>query len=264
MEQPKIVFLSDYQSPIFQVEKLDLIFDLYDDAAIVMAISQLKKSRSGALLLNGEDLELLELSIAGCVLGCEEYSYVDGLLQINSVPDSFELKITTRVNPVANTALEGLYQSNGIFCTQCEAEGFRKITFYFDRPDVLTVFSTKIIADKVVCPVLLSNGNLVEQGDLEEGRHFAVWNDPHPKPCYLFALVAGDLALVQDCFSTISGREVDLRFYVEVHNLDKCTYAIQSLKNSMQWDEERFGLEYDLDIYMIVAVDDFNMGSYGE
>jgi len=261
VKQPQTILLSDYQPPVFQVETLDLVFELNADATVVTATSQLQRVHSGALLLNGEDLELLELSVAGRILDRSEYSYADGLLKVDDVPSSFEMKVKTRVSPATNTALEGLYQSSGNFCTQCEAEGFRKITFYFDRPDVLTVFSTKIVADKAQYPVLLSNGNLVDKGDLEGGRHFAVWQDPHPKPCYLFALVAGDLSLVQDSFSTMSGREVDLRIYVEAHNLDKCAHAMQSLKNSMQWDEQRFGLEYDLDIYMIVAVDDFNMGA---
>lgn len=261
MKQPQTILLSDYQAPTFQVDKLDLTFELNADATLVTATSQLYRQEQGPLLLNGENLELLAVSVDGKELVDTEYIHTDGLLKIEEVPDRFELKVLTQINPAANTALEGLYQSSGNFCTQCEAEGFRKITFYFDRPDVLTVFSTKIIADKTLYPVLLSNGNLQQQGELADNKHFALWHDPHPKPCYLFALVAGDLALVQDQFTTVSGRSVDLRIYTEVHNIDKCSHAMQSLKHSMQWDEQRFGLEYDLDIYMIVAVDDFNMGA---
>ena len=163
--------------------------------------------------------------------------------------------------PAANTALEGLYQSGDALCTQCEAEGFRHITYYLDRPDVLARFTTKIIADKIKYPFLLSNGNRVAQGELENGRHWVQWQDPFPKPCYLFALVAGDFDVLRDTFTTRSGREVALELYVDRGNLDRAPWAMTSLKNSMKWDEERFGLEYDLDIYMIVAVDFFNMGA---
>ena len=260
-EQPQTIYLKDYQAPAFTVEKLDLLFELSANDTQVTATSQLVRTGSGELQLNGEDLELLELAIDGQVLSASQYDYADGILSVAAVPDQFELRVKTRINPAANTALEGLYQSSGNFCTQCEAEGFRKITFYFDRPDVLTVFTTKMIADKQQYPVLLSNGNLQDSGDLPDGKHYATWHDPHPKPCYLFALVAGDLALIQDSFTTQSGRVVDLRIYVESHNADKCEHAMRSLQNSMAWDEKRFGLEYDLDIYMIVAVDDFNMGA---
>lgn len=264
--QPQTIYLSDYQPPSFRVERLDLCFDLAPEATVVTATSQHIRIHPGECVLNGEGfagqpLELVEIQLDGEVLAADAYEHSGEGLCLLDPPDEFELCITTRIAPLKNTALEGLYQSSGNYCTQCEAEGFRKITFYYDRPDVLTVFTTRIEADKAECPVLLANGNLLEAGELEGGRHYAVWQDPHPKPCYLFALVAGDLALIQDQFTTRSGRVVDLHIYVEAHNADKCDYAMLSLKNAMRWDEERFGLEYDLDIYMIVAVDDFNMGA---
>ena len=182
-------------------------------------------------------------------------------LTLNNLNGSHKLNITTRIYPHLNTSLEGLYKSRVMICTQCEAEGFRKITYYLDRPDVMSEFRTKIIADKSVFPVLLSNGNRVAQGELNDGRHWAEWHDPFVKPCYLFALVAGKLANTDDTFTTVSGREVLIRLYVEEKDLDKCEHAINSLKNAMKWDEDVYGREYDLDIYMIVAVDDFNMGA---
>lgn len=185
----------------------------------------------------------------------------EGALVISNLPERFTLKIVNEISPAANTALEGLYQSGDALCTQCEAEGFRHITYYLDRPDVLARFTTKIIADKTKYPFLLSNGNRVAQGELENGRHWVQWQDPFPKPCYLFALVAGDFDVLRDTFTTRSGREVALELYVDRGNLDRAPWAMTSLKNSMKWDEERFGTEYDLDIYMIVAVDFFNMGA---
>lgn len=169
--------------------------------------------------------------------------------------------MVTWIEPQNNTRLEGLYKSSGMFCTQCEAEGFRCITFFPDRPDVMARFRTRIEANKDAYPVLLSNGNDVERGELENGRHYVTWEDPFPKPCYLFALVAGDLVEKQDTFTTCSGRGIDLRMYVEPRNAEKCDHAMDSLKRSMRWDEEVYGREYDLDIFMIVAVDDFNMGA---
>ncbi|MCI5146405.1 MAG: aminopeptidase N [Candidatus Electrothrix sp. AR3] len=183
------------------------------------------------------------------------------ILHIAQVPEQFELEIETRINPKNNTALEGLYLSSGNYCTQCEAEGFRRITCWPDRPDVMAVFTTTIIGPQDTCPVMLSNGNLIEHSVLEEGRHTATWHDPFPKPSYLFALVAGNLVQIADQFTTCSGRVVDLHIYVEERNQTKCEHAMESLKKSMRWDEEVFGREYDLDIYMIVAVDDFNMGA---
>ena len=177
------------------------------------------------------------------------------------MPERFTLEIETEIDPGANTELSGLYLSNGNFFTQCEAEGFRKITYYPDRPDVMARFFTTITGDKKKYPVLLSNGNLIGSGELKDGRHFAKWHDPFPKPAYLFALVAGDLARISDAFTTMSGRKVDLHIYVQHHNKDKCGHAMESLKLAMKWDEETYGREYDLDLFMIVATDDFNMGA---
>ncbi|WP_304440928.1 M1 family aminopeptidase, partial [Oleiphilus sp. HI0132] len=190
-----------------------------------------------------------------------EYLLDDESLTVESVPAKFELQCETWIKPQDNKRLEGLYKSSSMFCTQCEAEGFRRITYYMDRPDVLTVFTTRIEADKALYPNLLSNGNAIESGNLEDNRHFVTWHDPHPKPCYLFALVAGDLHCHEDSFKTMSGRQVALKIFVDHKNADKCDYALDCLKRSMRWDEEVYGREYDLDIFMIVAVDDFNMGA---
>lgn len=261
-EQPQTIYLKDYQAPSFEVASLNLDFDLHDEVTTVTATAQYKRTQANAdLVLDGEELELVSVAIDGEELGSDAYSVTDTQLTIPNTPESFELIVVTRIKPQENKSLEGLYQSSGNYCTQCEAQGFRKITYYLDRPDVMTVFTTRIEADKTNYPVLLSNGNLIDQDDLENGRHWATWNDPHQKPAYLFALVAGDLKQVEDHYTTASGREVVLRIFTEAHNIDKCEHAMESLKRSMQWDEERFGLEYDLDIYMIVAVDDFNMGA---
>ena len=182
-------------------------------------------------------------------------------LKIKNLPQSFTLVIENQINPKDNTILEGLYASGDILCTQNEPEGFRRITYFLDRPDVMAKYTTKIIADKKRFPVLLSNGNPIDKGELENGKHFVTWEDPFAKPSYLYALVAGDLGVVEDKYTTKSGREVLLQIFCDKGNEDKCSHAMQSLKKSMKWDEERFGLEYDLDIYMIVAVDSFNMGA---
>jgi aminopeptidase N len=265
LEAPKTVKLSDYAPPDFLVETVELEFDLAESAAVVRSTLTLKRNPArlaGApLVLDGQHLELLSLAIDSRPLAPGEYSVDNERLTIPAAPDSLTLEVVTRIDPAANTALEGLYLSSGNFCTQCEAEGFRRITYYPDRPDVMARFSTTIRADKASYPVLLSNGNLVASGDLPGGRHFARWEDPHPKPCYLFALVAGNLAAVDDEFVTRSGRRVKLRIFVEPGNRDKCDHAMASLKRAMKWDEDRFGLEYDLDIFMIVAVGDFNMGA---
>lgn len=261
--QPSTIYLRDYTPPAFEVLALDLSFELGDDATLVTneAIYQRRSASESTLELMGEQLELVSIAIDGKLLGAESYQVSDTGLTLPNFPAHAKLTIVTRIYPQQNTSLEGLYQSSGNFCTQCEAQGFRKITYYPDRPDVMTVFSTRITADKIKYPVLLSNGNLVEQGELSDGRHWARWSDPFPKPSYLFALVAGNLLHVEDHYTTISGRNVTLRIYTEPHNIDKCDHAMQSLKRAMHWDEQRFGLEYDLDIYMIVAVDDFNMGA---
>ncbi len=260
------IYRKDYQAPSYLIDEIYLDFRLGEDDCVVKVKTVFRKNpdsemNSRDIFLNGQELELLTIVVNGGELVSDQYRLDKDGLTLLKMPDEFVLEISTRIFPDKNTALEGLYRSSGNFCTQCEAEGFRKITYYFDRPDVMARFTTRIEAYKKNCPVLLSNGNLVEEGDLEEGRHFAVWEDPFPKPCYLFALVAGDLVFLQDTFVTRSGRAIDLRIYVQARNRDKCGHAMISLKKSMQWDEEVFGLEYDLDTFMIVAVDDFNMGA---
>jgi aminopeptidase N len=212
-------------------------------------------------VLNGKDLLLKAVKLDGRLLTSNDYKLDAEMLALLPVPDQFTLELETELNPAANTELSGLYLSSGNFCTQCEAEGFRRITYYPDRPDVMARFFTTIIADKAKYPVLLSNGNPIDSGDLPDNRHFAKWHDPFPKPAYLFALVAGNLARIGDSFTTLSGRTVDLSIYVQSHNTDRCAHAMESLKLAMKWDEETYGREYDLDAFMIVAVDDFNMGA---
>jgi aminopeptidase N len=260
----KETFLKDYTPPTHLVDSIDLRVELDPKATLVVARLHIRPNTSDPhpLVLNGERLELLAVALDDSDLPQALYRFTDGLLTIPEVPERpFVLTVTTRINPAGNTALEGLYLSSGNYCTQCEAEGFRTITCFPDRPDVMSVFTTTVIGDKNACPVLLSNGNLIDSGELEDGRHFATWHDPFPKPCYLFALVAGDLVKISDTFTTRSGREIGLHIYVEERNREKCGHAMRSLQKSMQWDEERFGREYDLDTYMIVAVDDFNMGA---
>lgn len=260
------IYRKDYTPFDYQINSTDLRFELGEQTTVVtsrLAIQANHDTSHGQrpLVLSGHRIKLLELSLNGALLDQNRYSVSAEQLTIQNVPASFTLEIKTELRPQENTFLEGLYRSNGMFCTQCEAEGFRSITYYPDRPDVLTVFTTTIIGDRQLYPVLLSNGNLKEQGEMPDGRHFATWHDPFRKPSYLFALVAGDLVNLQDNFTTCSGRKIDLRIYVHRHNHDKCGHAMLSLKNAMRWDEETFGREYDLDCYMIVAVDDFNMGA---
>lgn len=255
------VYLKDYQPPSFAVETVDLSFDLYDDHALVTSRLQLNRQHEGSLHLYGDELELISIAMNGHVLDTSAYQLQGSDLVIDDCPAEMTLEIVTRIKPQENTQLSGLYRSNHLFCTQCEAEGFRRITYFLDRPDVLAKYSTRISADKKQYPILLSNGNLIEQGEAENGRHWVLWQDPFKKPSYLFALVAGDLACIKDSFVTASGRVVDLRIYVEPGNEGKCSHAMISLKNSMRWDEEVYGREYDLDIFMIVAVSDFNMGA---
>ncbi|MBD3755790.1 MAG: aminopeptidase N [Gammaproteobacteria bacterium] len=257
----KVHYLRDYQAPLFELDKVYLEFDLQPQATRVTNTMQIRALSPGTpLVLNGEKLQLLEVRLNGesVLAQCE---VCDEHLILNTDLSEFELSIDTEIAPESNTSLEGLYRSSGNYCTQCEAEGFRKITYFLDRPDVMTLYTTKIVASKADCKVLLSNGNLIESGDLDNGRHYAVWEDPFRKPCYLFALVAGNLECIEDQYRTADGRDVALRIYVEPRNIDKCEHAMISLKKSMHWDEQRFGLVYDLDIYMIVAVDDFNMGA---
>lgn len=255
------IYRKNYLPPAFTVETIALDFDLYDDHALVTNTMQLKRQSVGDLFLYGDELELISICINELALDKETYHRKKDDLIIENCPDELTLKIITKLYPQNNTQLSGLYRSNQLFCTQCEAEGFRRITFYPDRPDVLATFTTRISADKQKYPILLSNGNLIDAGNLDEKRHWTLWQDPFKKPSYLFALVAGDLACVKDEFTTCSGKVVDLRIYVESGNEDKCTHAMESLKKSMRWDEEVYGREYDLSVFMIVAVSDFNMGA---
>src|SRR5579871_1189882 len=261
-EEPRAVHLKDYRAPDYRISEIRLDFALDPEATRVIATSQVQRTgRAGPLVLDGEDLKLLSVKVDGRTLASAEYATDEGALTIHKVPQRFALEITTEIAPAKNTALEGLYTAKSIFCTQCEAEGFRRITYFLDRPDNLSIYTTRIEAEKALYPVLLSNGNLIETGELAGGRHFALWNDPFPKPSYLFALVAGDLGSLRDSFTTMSGRKVDLRIYVEHGNEAKVAYAMDSLKRAMKWDEEKYGREYDLDIFMIVAVSAFNMGA---
>ncbi|MBT8130434.1 MAG: aminopeptidase N, partial [Gammaproteobacteria bacterium] len=251
--------------PYYWIDTVDLQFELAEEKTRVLSTMTLRKN-SGfpggyPLILNGENLQLGVVRLDGAELVTADYTLTEEELIIHDVPERFELEIETLIRPQDNTALEGLYKSSGNFCTQCEAEGFRKITYYLDRPDVMARFTTTVIADREKYPVLLSNGNPVEQGDYDDGRHWIKWVDPFSKPCYLFALVAGNLGYIEDRFTTLSGRDIRLRIYVEHHNIDHCDHAMASLKKSMKWDEDVYGREYDLDVYNIVAVDDFNMGA---
>ncbi|WP_338464474.1 aminopeptidase N [Franconibacter daqui] len=260
-QQPQAKYRHDYRAPDYFISDIDLTFELDAAQTVVTAVSQISRNAADAapLRLDGEDLTLVSLHINDAPW--QDYRLEEGALVLENLPERFTLKIVNTISPATNTALEGLYQSGEALCTQCEAEGFRHITWYLDRPDVLARFTTKIIADKTKYPFLLSNGNRVGQGELEGGRHWTQWQDPFPKPCYLFALVAGDFDVLRDTFTTRSGRDVALELFVDRGNLDRASWAMTSLKNSMKWDEQRFGLEYDLDIYMIVAVDFFNMGA---
>lgn len=260
-QQPQAKYRHDYRAPDYTITDIDLDFDLDAESTRVTAVSNIKRQGdAGAVLaLNGEDLTLLSVQVDGQAWSA--YRLQDNQLLIEHLPAQFTLTIVNEIHPAKNTALEGLYLSGEALCTQCEAEGFRHITYYLDRPDVLARFSTRITANKARYPFLLSNGNRTGQGELTDGRHWVQWQDPFPKPCYLFALVAGDFDVLRDSFTTRSGREVALELFVDRGNLDRADWAMTALKNSMKWDETRFGLEYDLSIYMIVAVDFFNMGA---
>ncbi|CAM2944835.1 aminopeptidase N [Vibrio rarus] len=258
--QPVAKYRKDYTIPSHTIESLDLVFNLHTTDTLVTATSMVTATQGATVLqLVGDQLLLKDLLVDG--KSWSDYTVTEEGLSIANLPQSFELTITTQINPTENTALEGLYLSDGAFCTQCEAEGFRRITYFLDRPDVLAKYTTTIEADKDAFPFLLSNGNKIAQGNCGNGRHWVKWQDPHPKPCYLFALVAGDFDQLTDTFTTRSGRDVALEIFVDKGNKQRAQHAMLSLKNSMKWDEERFDLEYDLDIYMIVAVDFFNMGA---
>lgn len=263
--KPGTVYLKDYRPPAYLINRTELHFELYEDCAIVSSRLHLLRdgsvAQNASLQLHGQELELLSVAVDDCELSAAEYAISADSLLIYAVPEQCVVACRTRIRPQANTSLSGLYKSRSLFCTQCEAEGFRKITYYLDRPDVMSVFTVTVEAQREHYPVLLSNGNLSEVRELAAGRHRAVWHDPFPKPAYLFALVAGDLSHTQDSFTTASGRQVTLRIYVEERDLDKCQHAMRSLQQAMRWDEQVYGREYDLDIFNIVAVDDFNMGA---
>ena len=260
---PSVIYRNDYRAPNVQVPAVALTIAIFPGYTQVTSQLQLQRTDSSVsdIILDGEGLQLESIAIDGVILAPNTYDYDGSQLTLRQVPGSCTLQTTVTINPEDNTSLEGLYKSRTMYCTQCEAEGFRKITFFPDRPDVLSVFTVTLEADASSCPVLLSNGNLQSSATLDDGRHQAVWHDPWPKPSYLFALVAGDLARVDDSFVTASGREVALRIYVEPKDLAYCDHAMTSLKHSMRWDETVYGLEYDLDLFNIVAVDDFNMGA---
>ena len=263
-ETPKVIKLNEYEKPNFMVLSIDLVIHLDNTQTLVQSKMKIKSNQDkgvSPLVLNGEELTLKSVTLNGKKLSATEYVIANDLLTIVDAPNEFTLEIENSINPEANKTLDGLYKSGTIFCTQNEPEGFRRITYYIDRPDNMAKFTTKIIADKKLYPVLLSNGNPTARGDLEGGKHFVTWEDPFKKPSYLYALVAGDLGSIKDTYKTTSGRVVALEIYCDKGNEDKCYHAMESLKKSMKWDEDRFGLEYDLDIYMIVAVDAFNMGA---
>ncbi|HCV37160.1 MAG TPA: aminopeptidase N [Pseudomonas sp.] len=265
-EQPQVIYLKDYQAPEYLIDETHLTFELFEDHTLVHAQLVMRRNPArGAglppLELDGQQLELLRAALDDVELQASDYQLEADSLTVHPKAEHFTLDTSVKIHPESNTALEGLYKSGKMFCTQCEAEGFRKITYYLDRPDVMSTFTTTVIAEQHRYPVLLSNGNPVDSGPAEDGRHWATWEDPFKKPAYLFALVAGDLWCVEDSFVRQSGRDVTLRIYVEPENIDKCDHAMVSLKKSMRWDEEVYGREYDLDIFMIVAVNDFNMGA---
>lgn len=262
---PQPIFRKDYQRPLYNIETTELYFDLQETKTLVTAtltIHPTAAAKGAPLSLAGEALSLQEVVLNGTTLGAEAYTVDDTQLIIKQVPSApFILTLRTEIKPQENTTLMGLYKSSDIFCTQCEAMGFRRMTYYIDRPDVMSIFTTTIEADQQKYPILLSNGNLIAKQDHDNGRHTVTWHDPFKKPSYLFALVAGNLACLEDEFITKSGKRVALQIYVEPENLDKCKHAMLSLQKAMRWDETVFGLEYDLEVYMIVAVHDFNQGA---
>lgn len=261
MREPRTIYLNEYKAPDYVVDKVDLNFDLDLEKTRVTCEIYLVAKAGSSVRLDGENIKLVSVAVNGQPLASSGYNVDDDGLTINSVPAQCCLRVISETNPLENSELSGLYVSNGKFFTQCEAEGFRRITYFPDRPDVLTRYRVTLTANKEQFPVLLSNGNLVDRGDNENGTHWVCWEDPFPKPSYLFALVAGDLSCVEDSFETCSGRTIALKMYVDHGDEDNCLHALASLKRAMRWDEEAYGREYDLDIYMVVAVSDFNMGA---
>ncbi|MGO2711776.1 aminopeptidase N [Pseudomonas helleri] len=265
-EQPQMIYLKDYQAPEYLIDETHLTFELFEDHTLVHAQLVMRRNPARgegfpALALDGQQLELLSVALNDVELSKANYELTDSHLTLYPTTEQFVVDTSVKIHPESNTALEGLYKSGTMFCTQCEAEGFRKITYYLDRPDVMSTFTTTVVAEQHRYPILLSNGNPLASSPDEDGRHWATWEDPFKKPAYLFALVAGDLWCVEDTFTTMTNRTVALRIYVEPENIDKCQHAMNSLKKSMRWDEQAYGREYDLDIFMIVAVNDFNMGA---
>jgi aminopeptidase N len=263
MSEIKPIYLKEYKAPEYEIKTVDLVFELFEEYSIVTNTMKILKEDNDAknISLDSVDLELEELWLNDLKLKSTRYDYKDEKLTIFNVPKTFTLKIKNKIYPHANTELEGLYKSGSIFCTQNEPEGFRRITPYLDRPDIMAVFTTTILAEQERYPILLSNGNKKQCHDFLNGRHGTTWHDPHPKPSYLFALVAGDLGCVDDSFTTMSGDEIELNIYCDLGNESKCSHAMKSLKAAMLWDEKKYGREYDLEIYNIVAVDSFNMGA---
>jgi len=263
--QPKTIYLTDYKPSHYLIDTIDLTIDIHPEFTTVSSKLTVTKRNSDQhipLELNGENMTLVEIKLDGKILSTGQYQVSsEKLVIMNPIPDHFLLEIKNIIDPISNKSAEGFYKSGGQLCTQCEPEGFRKITYFIDRPDVMATFKTKIIGDKKLYPFLLSNGNKLAEGELTDGRHWALWEDPFKKPCYLFAMVAGDFDVARDVFTSISGKKVHLEVYVDKGNLKKTGHALESLKTSMKWDEDVFGLEYDLGVYMIVAVDSFNMGA---
>jgi len=266
MKKPRIKYLKDYRPPAYLVDRVNLDIDLFDDHAMVNATLEIRPNedasdRSPSLFLDGRELELLSIDLDGTPLTSEDYETKEEGILVKPGKKPCVLKLTTRIHPRENTSLEGLYMAGNTFLTQCEAEGFRRITYFPDRPDVMSRYTVRITADKKRYPVLLSNGDLVSAEDAGNGRHRVCFEDPFPKPCYLFALVAGDMACVEDRYVTQEGKTVSLKFFVDHGDEDKCAHAMESLKKSMRWDEETFGLSYDLSTYMIVSTHAFNAGA---
>ena len=266
-ETAPVIRLADYRPPDYLIDEVHLDIALKPEATRVCATLSIRPNPQGRsqapLVLDGDELKLASAKLDGAPLQLGSYEATPQSLTLKAPPQRpFKLDIETEINPSANTKLTGLYRSSGIYCTQCEAEGFRRITYFLDRPDILAVYTTRLEAEKTETPLLLANGNLVEKGDVAgSGRHFALWHDPHPKPCYLFALVGGKLDTLAQKFRTMTGREVDVAIHVEPGKRERARYAMDALLRSMRWDEKVFGREYDLDVFNVVAVSDFNMGA---
>ncbi|HTH94873.1 MAG TPA: M1 family aminopeptidase, partial [Rhodocyclaceae bacterium] len=265
-ETPQTIYLKDYTAPPFLVDTVDIDIDFGSTCAMVTTVQALRRNPAAGkapLVLDGEELKTLSVSMDGVVLSAKDYVETANTLTLSKVPDRFVLTTVVEIEPDKNTRLSGLYRSKDGYFTQCEAQGFRRITWFQDRPDVMAKYTVTLHADKKKLPILLANGNPVAHGEEKggKGRHWSRWEDPFPKPCYLFAVVAAKLEMIVDTYQTTSSRTVNLGIFVEPGKLDQCQHAMDALKKSMKWDEDTFGLECDLDYYMIVAVGDFNMGA---